>query len=181
MRNRHRIPASAANGSDAVPLSQNSNRAATWSVYYRRNKKWRRKRFQEDFGAALRFYQDCPHEGKTLHCDNVAFRPPTYITEHEVIRWEVVRIKGKKYKRRIVTTHNRMMDYNRKGVWWCPYCIKLRRFKELQTARGTQMCCPVCWVSNYMFHVRQCNPQAAIIEQGKQPRRTTHARRRRRV
>lgn len=157
---------------------QHGQARSRWSVYYYRKGKWRRKRFKEDFTAALKFYtENVETTGLTLHCDNVAFPPPDRIRFHERESWEIVTRKGKKYKKRKVTVVNLMEDYNRKGIWWCGYCIKLRRFKEIQTDRGTEMCCPVCWVSNYM--VRDHNPFATVIEYHKTQRRTPGARKKR--
>lgn len=143
---------------------------ARWSVYYHRKGKWRRKKFADDFGAALKFHNELivgnTAKGTTLHCDNISFPPPNHIAKHERVEWEIVKksVKGrmKRFKKKRIVIVNLMAEYNAKGIWWCPYCIKLRRFKEVQTDRGRELCCPVCWASQYL--VREYNPLATIIE-----------------
>jgi len=163
-----------------VPLTQNSNRAnapARWSVFYRRNGKQKRRKFGTEFDEALKFYTTVPNA--TLHCDNVSFYPPERLTHHEHTTWTVATVKGKRYKRRVTKTVNLLREYNHKGIWWCCYCVKLRRFKEITTERGVEMCCPVCWVSSYEGATRHANPMATIIEQHRTRRRTGGTRRRR--
>jgi hypothetical protein len=92
----------------------------------------------------------------------------------------VVTRKGKKFKKKVITVVNFMDEYNQKGIWWCPYCIKLRRFEFTETERGPEMFCPVCGCGNYLFEVRRHNPHAAIIEMHKRQRRTQSVKPRRR-
>lgn len=156
-----------------MPLTKRSVRLARWSVYYRRKGKWKRRKFEEDFPAALKF-RDSKLDldpATTLHCDNVGFPPPRHITHAEREEWEIIRkrvkVKGvktmKKFKRRIVVVYNKMDEYNRQGIWWCPYCIKLRRFKEIDTEEGRELCCPVCWASHRI--VKEYNPLSLNLEQ----------------
>lgn len=152
-----------------------------WSVYWYSKKrgKFVRKRFHEDVGGAIKFYtENLDRTGITLHADNHGYPPPLRITEHERETWEIVRRKGKKFKKKVITVVNLMEEYNRKGIWWCPYCIKLRRFEEVETERGVELCCPVCWVSHFM--VRNYNPLASQIEFHTKPQRTSSAKRRKR-
>lgn len=151
-----------------------------WSVYWRKKGKWVRKRFRDDFPGALKFFLTKLEMTPTLHSDNRGWPPPKRITAYERVSWKVVSRGGKKYKKRVVTVVNLMREYNDKGVWWCPYCVKLRPFKLMQTDRGPSMYCPVCTIDNYDFHVRKHNPKAAIIEQAKIQRRTSAKSRRRR-
>lgn len=152
-----------------------------WSVYWQKKGKWVRKRFYDDVGAAIRFYADrLDRPGITLHCDNMAFPPPKAITEYRRQSWKIVRIKGKKFKKKVFTVINLMEEYNQKGVWWCPYCIKLRRFTLTETERGPEMYCPVCGCGNYIATVRRHNPHAAVIEMHKRQQRTSSGKRRKR-
>lgn len=166
-----------------MTLTQNAvgtsgNARSRWSVYYLRKGKWKRRRFKEDFTLALKFYTEMVGtKGLTLHCDNVAFPPPDRLTKAEKDVFEIVKRKGKRYKKRKTVIYNKMEEYNLEGIWWCGYCIKLRRFKEIDTERGTEMCCPVCWVSNYL--TRDHNPLAYKLEYTS-PRSTTNGKRRKR-
>lgn len=156
-------------------------RYQNWSVFWysKNKKKWLRKRFREDVAAAIKFFGENQHRpGITLHPDNHGYPPPRRFTEHERVKWKVVRIKGKKYKKKVVTIVNLMDEYNAKGIWWCSYCIKLRRFETIQTEYGPEMFCPVCGVSHRL--VRQHNPKALEVEMHKAQRRTQSAKRRRR-
>jgi hypothetical protein len=156
-------------------------RYQNWSVFWFSKKKGKyvRKRFHEDLGAALKFFGENQHRpGITLHPDNHGYPPPKRITEHERVTWEVVRRKGKKYKKKVVTIVNLMNDYNAKGIWWCSYCVKLRRFKSVETERGPEMYCPVCGCSHRI--VKEHNPKALVIEMHKAQRRTPNAKPRRR-
>lgn len=154
-----------------------------WSVFWYSEKKKRfvRKRFYEDLGKAIQFYtmkQGLP--GLTLHTDNHGYPPPTRITEHVHEKWIVVEQGGKRYKKRVTETVNLMAEYNRKGIWWCPYCIQLRRFKLTEAERGPEMFCPVCGCGNHLSDVRRHNPQASVIEMHKRERKTESVKPRRR-
>lgn len=164
-----------------MTLSQNSlNNQAHWSVYWFGKGRWKRKRFRTEYDSALKWYIENLHRtGITLHSDNVAFPAPRRLTHYEETQWRVVTKKGKKYKKRYTVVTNRMRELNARGIWWCPYCIKLRRFREIRTDRGVETYCPVCTVSNYLMAVRQHNPKAVIIEHHK-PQRSPRGRRRRR-
>lgn len=167
--------------SDALMPNQHWTRYQNWSVFWYSAKrgKYVRKRFGEDIGAAIKFFgENQQRKGITLHPDNHGYPPPKRITEHERTTWSVVTRKGKKYKKKVVTVVNLMNEYNRKGIWWCSYCVKLRRFELIQTEHGPEMYCPVCKVSHRL--VKQHNPQASAIEMHKAQRRTTNGKRRRR-
>lgn len=64
-----------------------------------------------------------------------------------------------------------MKLYNQKGVWWCPYCTELRKFKyrKQYTVEGITMpdpgmYCPLCGISHRDHHVRKHNPAAQMME-----------------
>lgn len=145
-----------------------------------------KKAFDQDFGAALRMYYQVKSSGRnavTLRCCNVGFPPPKWITHHPVTSWEIVKRRGKRYKRKVVT-HEDLLEtrYNAVGVWWCPFCIQLRRFKQEQiTMQRSQMVCPVCGITERNWYVRQYNPQAKIVEwrqRGRQRRSRRRVRKR---
>lgn len=168
-----------------MSLSQNSlNNGARWEVRWIGTKKKVivHKIFAEDFGGALELFgklKSAGRKGVTLRCMNVGFPPPKRITEHEVVKWEVVRKRGKRYKRKVVTHVDMLHDMNARGIWWCPYCIQLRRFKDMSTAGQILFECPVCEISNYNWHVKRWNPMAKTVEyrtttrrsRGNRPRR----------
>lgn len=152
-----------------MSLTQNSlNNGARWEV------RWVGKKggivhkvYDEDFGGALEHYtklKDAQRKGVTLRCMNVGFPPPKRIIEHEVVKWQVVRRGGKRYKKKVIEHENLMEDLNAQGVWWCPYCIKLRRFVDRSDRGQILFECPVCDVSNYNWHVKRWNPTAKTVE-----------------
>jgi len=143
-----------------------------------KKKKWVRKRFGTDLNTALKFFQERDYPGKTLHSDNRAYPPPPRITHHETEEWKVVSRKGRKYKKKVKRVVNLMSEYNLKGVWWCPFCIQLRRFKFVETEYGPEMFCPVCTASHRI--VKNYNPNAVVIERDYKPRRTSRVKPRRR-
>lgn len=152
-----------------MALSQNSlNNGARWEVRWVGKKKTIvHKVFDEDFGGALELYtklKEARRAGVTLRCMNVGFAPPRRITHHEVERWELVRKRGKRYKRKVIDVVDMMKDYNARGIWWCPYCITLRRFKDRSTQGQLLFECPVCEISNYNWHVKRWNPMAKTVE-----------------
>ena len=151
-----------------------------WSVFWysTKKKKWVRKRFAEDVAGAIKFFKERDYPGITLHSDNRAYPPPKRITEHEYHDYRVVLRKGKHYKKKVLKVKNLMGEYNLKGIWWCPYCIQLRRFKLVQSEEGAEMYCPVCTASHRICRVY--NPQAAVIDGRRTPRRTSARSRRRR-
>jgi hypothetical protein len=162
-----------------MALSQDSlNNGARWEVIWvNKRHGLTRKPFDHDFGAALRTYyllRSSGRKGVTLRCCNVGFPPPVSITRSPVTKWEIVTKRGKRYKKRIVK-HEDLLEtkYNPVGIWWCPYCIQLRRFKQIQDewTRGQHMVCPVCGITERNWHVRQYNPQAKIVEWRRRGRR----------
>lgn len=48
------------------------------------------------------------------------------------------------------------------GMWWCPYCLKWRYFREFAVRRDgiigpAEMRCPICTISIHDFYVRKYN------------------------
>ena len=63
-----------------------------------------------------------------------------------------------------------MRKHNAAGWWWCPYCVKLRRFVKRAGfyvdsiwVDEPSMACPLCSANHRDFHVRKWNPIAARI------------------
>lgn len=118
-----------------------------------------------DFAEALRIYGLALQAGKkgaTLRCKNMSFAPPEKYADHETI---VVTRGGKRYKKTVViypyVYHHRMTEMNLKGIWWCPYCVKMRRFTKKDRITGPVMECPMCKASNQLGTVKMYNPHAS--------------------
>lgn len=109
-----------------------------------------------DFAEARRQYLMVKDAGKhmaTLRCANVGFAPPAKLGE--------------------------MMDlYNRKAIWWCPYCMELRRFeKRVYTEIDGRLIsadpayyCPICDISHNDGHVAKHNPIVQRLRNSKRSR-----------
>lgn len=151
-------------------ITQNSlNNGARWEVRWRgKNGNIVAKPFDDDFGKAIETYAKLQAAGKqlvTLRSCNVGFAPPDRITHHERTTYKAVMRGGKKYKKKVTEIIDLMPALNRKGVWWCPYCIQLRRFDQDRAYRAeVVMKCPVCEITNYNWHVKRWNPVAKTIE-----------------
>lgn len=121
----------------------------------------------DDFVSARDLYVKVKQAGKklpTLRCKNIGFAPPERM-------------------------RNKMASYNRQGVWWCPYCMELRRFEKrgwieldekLYTAEPAYYC-PMCDISHQNHHVVAFNPAAQLLVNRKRSRgRRSSGRRKRR-
>ena len=139
-----------------------------WSVLWYSPKKDKiiEKLCGNDFAEALRVYNLARDGGKqrvTLRSCNVGFPPPESFREIRLIPVEDARGK-QKWVRRLV----KMVAANKKGIFWCPYCITFRKFEIVQirqTEWGPEedesLICPMCGISHRDFHVRKWNPTAA--------------------
>lgn len=114
--------------------------------------------FEDDLVGAMELFEKA-RKGKkplaTLRCKNVGFPPP------------------EKY-------YDRMVAYNHKGVWWCPYCMQLRRFEGRHWSSVDDMvfatdevayCCPMCDISHRDHHVIKYNPIARRLRDGNKRKR----------
>lgn len=158
---------------------------AKWSVMWlAKDKKGvpviRERKVDYDLAEAIRLHAlliKADRRGPTLRCTNVAFPPPVHVLEHEeeTIEERRVKIKGKRRTVyvRIVTVVNKMHDLNLEGIWWCPYCMKFRKFREIpweprnQATKGTLLFCPMCDVSTRDFGVAKWNPLAWSLQNRK--------------
>lgn len=147
-----------------MPLNNLTIYNAKWGVMWISPKtgKWVEKHFEDDLPKAIEFQNRLVVAGRkaTVRCLNVGFPPPKRITEYEQV--EIVVRNGK--KRRNITIVNLMEQYNSEGVWWCPYCIKCRRFQQKIIGVRVAMICPACGVSSRDGHVKRYNPESAILE-----------------
>lgn len=168
---------------------------ARWEVLWVKDRRVVRIPFEHDLSEALRIYtkaKDAGKPGATLRCCNVGFAPPDKYADHE-IAVEVKEVRGRmrrvKVKRPIEPRQymQRMGRMNRKGIWWCPYCMQLRKFVKRKGYRYSGvwvpqpgMHCPICETSHRDGHVAKYNPIARRISgRVKNPNRAAERRRRR--
>jgi len=138
--------------------------------YSRRKKHFVIQSFDNDLASATKLYIKVKGLGAplaTLRCCNVGFPPP--VEYRPYVQQRVVKEKrnGRVRKRLIEEEIVPMEGVNLKGVWWCPYCREMRRFKLQDGAtyegifvEGRGMYCPVCEIAHVDHHVRKWNPQA---------------------
>jgi hypothetical protein len=168
---------------------------ARWEVVWVKDHRLHRVGTGDDFGEALRLYtlavQSLGRTSVTLRCKNMGFPPPERLRTRMVTFDKPRRLKdGTKVTELQVIPMRKM---NREGVWWCPFCIKLRRFKFVKgwtTQEGVwvaepKMVCPMCNVDHTSFEVRRWNPRASelfysqdVRDPTKPPRRTRRRRKR---
>lgn len=157
-----------------MPLTNNSaNMPARWGVQWvgPTSGKLLFKEFDDDFQRAIEWYarlKEAKAKNVTLRSMNVGFPPPKRITQHEETK--IIKKNGKKIRR--TTTINLMQQFNQEGAWWCPYCIKMRRFKRKITHQAIVMVCPACGISSRDGHVKRHNPYAAVVEMRRHQIRT---------
>jgi hypothetical protein len=150
-----------------MPLTQNSvTMPARWAVVWVSKGRRIVKETDDDFGEAIRLFTLLVKNGRRpeIRCVNVGFQPPKRITQYKRYKTIVVEVNGKMKKRRTLSVVNLMQDYNQKGVWWCPYCIKLRRFKMQTVGLRDLYVCPVCGITSRDGYVVRFNPYALVVE-----------------
>lgn len=143
-----------------------------WAVRKRGKTRWVVKKCGQDFSEALRVYELAKDGGRlavTLRCANMAFPPPDkYADPKYIIVTRKVKGKTKRFKQRdgiLIPREysHKMHEVNLSGMWWCPYCIKFRKFAKMNRHGNAVMACPVCQVSHEMATVRKYNPVAISI------------------
>jgi len=112
-----------------------------WKVIWSENKKKFLRKFEGDSPAeAVSFAKGLKSRGLSVEVisGRKAFKP----------KWDKVEPPGP-------------------GMWWCPYCIKWREFREfaVRDANGVigpeYMRCPVCTISIFNYWVALFNPSKA--------------------
>lgn len=159
---------------------------AKWEVLWVHEGRVVRKKTGADLAEALRIYdlaRDAGRKAVTLRCCNMGFPPPVKLQPRVVTFDKPRMLHGKRVSSvRIVP----LRKLNHRGVWYCPYCMKLRRFvkrtiMEVEGIRFEQpgMHCPMCGVSHRDWHIRRWNPLADNISaRVSDPNRKTRRRRR---
>lgn len=147
---------------------------AAWEVLWIKNGKVQRKDCGHDLGEASKIYArvvSAGRKGATLRCKNMAFPPPDHYADREVVELVHPRTGRKVRGKRIITPRRyetRMLHMNRRGIWWCPYCMQMRHFVK---KRGfyvggvwndsPHLACPICGASHMI--VRKYNPMSDLI------------------
>jgi hypothetical protein len=160
--------------------------AARWRVAWVVKKKGKppyviEKDFEQDLNAAIDLYCKAKRAGKpmaTLVCCNVGFPPPE---KYQPYTKQVKRKhRGRITLETIAVTP--MHEVNLQGVWWCPYCRQMRRFKhqdgfeqESVFVAEEGLHCQICSSSHRDGHVRKWNPVARNVS-FKQTRRSSGSR-----
>jgi thiol-disulfide isomerase/thioredoxin len=156
---------------------------ANWQVLWIKDGKVHRKHCGHDLMEAIRIHdlaKNADRKGVTLRCCNFGFPPPEKYLPHEVkVKVpldppKIVKIKGKRYKKTfevVTAVKNPMREMNKKGIWWCPYCQKMRKFVyhslsvnqhlgNVQKFRDPAYRCPMCKIPHRDLTVRKYNPMA---------------------
>lgn len=155
---------------------------ANWSVMWVAKGRIIEKKCGTDLQEALRIYGLATKGEKralTLRCCNIGHSPPKKITRHPEHYVETVKVrrgkhKGERVKVKRVRYVNLMERYNNEGIFWCPYCMKLRRFNTVTklkidgiewtpSRKEVLLQCPMCQITTKDFHVRQHNPKAIVL------------------
>ena len=145
--------------------TSNAPDRARWEVLWVKDRKVHRKNCGTALSEAMRVYQlvvEAGRPGATLRCCNMGFPPPAELQPR--------RVRGKRNGKIVEGTVVPLKAKNLEGVFWCPYCMKLRRFttKKDHIVEGIAIrdeihCCPMCKISTRDHNVRKYNPLAAKI------------------
>ncbi len=169
-------------------ITASAERARWELVWVSKKGRIKRKDFGDDFSGALQGFAEGQREQLrflTLRCKNVGFPPPPELRPRTIVFNPPKRINGDLVYQATVRP---MAKRNRAGVWWCPYCIKLRKFTKKTgfmidgiEVKDEALACPVCSITHRDGHVRKWNPQAVELYEGARRVVQPDARRRRRV
>lgn len=139
-----------------------------WQVLYIRERRVVKHNVSTDFAKAIRLYdlaRDKGYGAVTLRSRNMAFPPP------EELRPRYVRGRSKTTGQIIEGEVVPLDSLNRRGVWWCPYCVKQRKFVKQPyyvydgiKVNIPRMACPMCGAAHTDFWVRYFNPIAKRFE-----------------
>lgn len=158
---------------------------ARWEVMWVKDRRVIRKKFGTDLMGATQLYikvKESGRKGATLRCCNMAFPPPQEL-QPRMVRGKR---KGRVVEGRLVP----MKKKNIEGIFWCPYCMQLRRFVKRKsfeiegvTVRDQWFGCPMCGISHRDSAAQKWNPLliniAFSLEEGntRSPARTAETRR----
>lgn len=146
---------------------------ARWEVLWVKDGRVVRKPVGHDLAEGLRIYTLATTAGRravTLRCTNMQFPPPDKYADREDV---VVERNGKRYRgKRLIEPRQylvRMGELNVRGVWWCGYCMQMRRFVKRSGFyvdgvwnADEHLACPICGASHRI--VGRYNPMSLRIE-----------------
>jgi hypothetical protein len=145
---------------------------ARWEVLWVKRGRIIRYDCGTNYPEAMRVYLKALSAGKpgaTLRCKNLGFAPPPELAPRTVTKTVVDR--GRRRKKEFL--YRPMKQKNREGIFWCPYCMKLRRFKRVRViesegvrfrdGRRGHLRCPMCGIGLGDHYVSQHNPEASRI------------------
>ena len=146
-----------------------------WAVMWVKGDRIIEKWCDDDFPEARRIEALAIKAGKTgatLRCANYFFPPPEKLRPHEKTVIRVKKVKGKKKRLKKYVWVEPLRDLNARGIFWCGYCIKLRRFEkrdgfiledsEIFVPRQA-LYCPMCGITHEHGPVKKWNPKANQI------------------
>lgn len=143
---------------------------ARWQVLWQAKGKTQRKEFGTDFAGARDLYVKLiqgERKAVTLRCANVAFPPPDKYADQE--DYIIVASNGRRYRgKRVVEPRvyrELMGGLNARGIWYCPYCMAMRRFVKRNyfmfegiRVDEPSMQCPMCRATHRDNAVSRYNP-----------------------
>lgn len=145
--------------------ASNPQERARWAVLWVKDGRVIRKNFGADLSGAIQLYGKAAaaeKRGLTLLCCNMGFAPPEELQPRIVTGMR----RGVKVTGKLVP----LKKLNEKGIWYCPYCMKLRRFVKKAGfyldgvwVPDARIACPMCGISHNDHHVRKWNPSAHFI------------------
>jgi len=160
----------------------NAPERARWQVLWVKDGKVHKKDFEHDLMAAVELREKLvqgDRKNVTLRCCNMGFPPPEkYLPKQVKMKRKfdppkIVTRGGKRYKQRfeiVTVTKDPMKDLNLRGVWWCPYCQKFRRFIKQNgmyvgktRVADVAQACPICRITHRDHNVRKWNPLAIQV------------------
>lgn len=159
---------------------------ARWEVLWVEEGKIQKESFENDLMGAVTAYAEVKAEGlagSTLRCTNMGFPPPAELLPR------VVRGRHPTTRKIVEGTVVPMKKKNAEGIYWCPYCMQLRKFKMFKRLKVENIVmddrhnrCPMCKAGLRDHNVRKWNPLAAQVHYSEEasrtraPARTTQAR-----
>lgn len=149
-------------------LSQDGTaQRARWEVRWLAKGRIVSKNFGTDFAGAMALLQKAlaaNKNGATIICKNMGFPPPERLQPRHV---RTVKRNARGRKETVEGFVRPMRRLNATGIWWCPYCAKLRKFvrKTGFVVSGVRVNepgyhCPLCEISHRDANVKKWNPVA---------------------
>lgn len=140
--------------------TRGSAERVNWEVLWISKGTIHSKEFEHDLASALELRDKLiagERQNVTLRSMNMGFPPPDRYADRDPQGNLII---PREYE-------HRMALINLKGLWWCSYCLKLRRFEKTDcfVIDGIQvdepaMSCPLCGASNRLNAIQKYNPKS---------------------